>query len=394
MSTKITLKHRNFYRSCGFYQILSNFQKTSKKKEILWIKGRGSSIYTLFTLLITLYNLFYKENAMKYVKLGTTGMDVSAFCLGCMTYGKPPAGMPGHQWALDEDESWKFIKAALEKGVNFFDTANVYSSGESEKVLGRAIKDFANRDEVVIATKVLGQIREGPNGKGLSRKAIFSEIDKSLERLGMDYVDLYIIHRFDYETPLEETLEALNDAVRSGKARYIGASSMYAWQFMKALSIQKANGWARFVSMQNYYNLLYREEEREMLPLCRHEGIGVTPWSPLARGKLTRPWTTETKSLREQTDTKVQQDLFAGTEAIDKPVVDRLIEVAGKRGVPPGQVALAWQFHNPAVTAPLIGATKPQHLEDATAALSISLSEEEIRLLEEPYQPHFHTPRF
>lgn len=328
---------------------------------------------------------------MNYVKLGNTGLRVSRICLGCMSYGKvkatPWPGMLNWAWTLNEEGSRPFIKRALELGINFFDTANVYSIGESEAVLGRAIRDFARRDELVIATKVNGAVRPDVNGHGLSRKAILTEVDNSLRRLGTDYIDLYIIHRFDYETPLEETLETLNDVVRSGKARYIGASSMYAWQFMKALGIQRAEGWARFVSMQNYYNLLYREEEREMLPLCLSEGVGVTPWSPLARGRLARPWTAEEQTERAKTD-NFARTLYSKTVDIDKPVIDRVNELAGKRGVPPAQIALAWLLHKPVVTAPIVGATKPHHLEDAVAALSVKLSNEEIAWLEEPYQPH------
>jgi aryl-alcohol dehydrogenase-like predicted oxidoreductase len=288
---------------------------------------------------------------------------------------------------LTEEEGRPYIKRALELGINFFDTANVYSSGESEAVLGRAIRDFTRRDEVVIATKVNGPMRPDPNGRGLSRKAILTEIDNSLQRLGTDYVDLYIIHRFDYQTPLEETLEALNDVVRSGKARYLGASSMFAWQFMKALSIQRARGWAAFVSMQNYYNLLYREEEREMLRLCASEGIGVTPWSPLARGRLARPWSDQAETERAKND-NFAKALYSKTVEIDKPVVDRVNDVAAKRHVPPSQIALAWMLQKPVVTSPIIGATKPHHLDDAIAALSIKLSDEEIGQLEELYQPH------
>jgi 1-deoxyxylulose-5-phosphate synthase len=328
---------------------------------------------------------------MKYTKLGNTGMQVSRICLGCMSYGKakvtPWPGMISWTWTLTEEESRPFIKRALDVGINFFDTANVYSIGDSEAVLGRAIRDFARRDELVIATKVNGPVRPDPNGKGLSRKAILCEVDKSLQRLGTDYIDLYIIHRFDYDTPLEETLEALNDVVRAGKARYVGASSMYAWQFMKAIGIQRANRWATFVSMQNYYNLLYREEEREMLRLCASEGIGVTPWSPLARGRLARPWAEQPPTERAKGD-QFAQRLYSKTVDMDKPIIDRVNELAKKRGVPPSQIALAWQFRKPVVASPIIGATKPNHLDDAVAALSVELSDEEIRFLEELYQPH------
>jgi len=332
---------------------------------------------------------------MDYVKLGNTGLRVSRLCLGCMSYGKvkatPWPGMLNWQWTLTEEASRPFIQRALELGINFFDTANVYSIGESEAVLGRAIKDFARRDELVIATKVNGPVRPDVNGRGLSRKAILDEVDKSLKRLGTDYIDLYIIHRFDYETPLAETLEALNDVVRAGKVRYLGASSMYAWQFMKALGIQRANGWATFISMQNYYNLVYREEEREMLKLCAAEGIGVTPWSPLARGRLARPWAEEPPTDRAKTDA-FGKNLYAKTVDLDRPVIDRVNELAGRRGVPPSHIALAWLFHQPVVTSPIVGATKPHHLEDAVAALSVKLSDDEIKWLEELYQPHPYPP--
>jgi 1-deoxyxylulose-5-phosphate synthase len=328
---------------------------------------------------------------MNYTRLGNTGMQVSRVCLGCMSYGKakvtPWPGMISWAWTLTEEDSRPYIKHALDMGINFFDTANVYSIGDSEAVLGRAIRDFARRDELVIATKVNGPVRPDPNGKGLSRKAILCELDKSLQRLGTDYIDLYIIHRFDYETPIEETLETLNDTVRSGKVRYLGASSMHAWQFMKAIGIQRSNRWATFVSMQNYYNLLYREEEREMLRLCASEGIGVTPWSPLARGRLARPWTEQPQTERAKND-QFAHRLYNKTVDMDKPIIDRVNELAKKRGIPPSQIALAWQFHKPVVTSPIIGATKPNHLEDAVAALSIKLSDEEIRFLEELYQPH------
>ncbi len=330
---------------------------------------------------------------MEYVKLGNTGLEVSRLCLGCMSYGRAQGGMIKWPWSLSEEEGRPFIKKALESGINFFDTANVYSDGESERVLGRAIRDYANREEVILATKVYNPVRPGPNGKGLSRKSILAEIDKSLERLGTDYIDLYIIHRFDHETPLEESLETLNDVVRSGKVLYLGASSMHAWQLMKALGLQRANGWARFISMQNYYNLLYREDEREMLGLCRSEGIGVTPWSPLARGRLARAWSEEPPTERAKTDA-FARTLYQKTTQLDKPVVDRLNELAKGRGVPPSQLALAWLFRNPVVCSPIVGATKPQHLEDAIQSLAITLSDEEVRLLEEPYQPHPATEAF
>ncbi|WP_207478514.1 aldo/keto reductase [Arenibaculum pallidiluteum] len=320
---------------------------------------------------------------MEYVKLGRTGLDVSRICLGCMSYGDPGRG--NHAWTLPEEESRPFIRKALELGINFFDTANVYSAGTSEEIVGRALRDFANRDEIVIATKVHGRMRPGPNGAGLSRKAILGEIDASLRRLGTDYVDLYQIHRFDPETPIAETLEALNDVVRAGKARYTGASSMYSWQFAKALAISERNGWARFATMQNHLNLLYREEEREMLPLCREEGIGVIPWSPLARGRLTRDWA-ET-SARSETD-QYMRTLYAATEEADRQVVEAVAAIAAARGVPRAQVAMAWLLQKPGVTAPIVGATKLHHLDDAVAALGVRLTAEEIAALEAPYVPH------
>jgi aryl-alcohol dehydrogenase-like predicted oxidoreductase len=321
---------------------------------------------------------------MEYVKLGRTGLEVSRICLGCMSYGEPERGN-NHPWSLGEETSRPFIKKALEGGINFFDTANVYSDGSSEEIVGRALKDFARRDEFVIATKVHGRMHPGPNGAGLSRRAIMAEIDASLRRLGMDHVDLYQIHRWDNNTPIEETLEALHDVVKAGKARYIGASSMYAWQFAKALAIAERHGWTRFVSMQNYVNLLYREEEREMLPLCAAEGIGVIPWSPLARGRLTRDW--DASSARAATD-EFGKRLYANTTNDDRNVVERVAQVAGRRGVPRAQVALAWLLSKPVITAPIVGATKLQHLEDALAAVTLKLSAEEIALLEEPYVPH------
>jgi aryl-alcohol dehydrogenase-like predicted oxidoreductase len=320
---------------------------------------------------------------MEYVKLGHTGLDVSRICLGCMSYGVPERG--AHSWSLNEEQSRPFIKKSLELGINFFDTANVYSDGTSEEIVGRALKDFAKRDEVVIATKVHGHMRPGPNGSGLSRKAIMSEIDNSLRRLGTDYVDLYQIHRWDNNTPIEETLEALHDIVKAGKARYIGASSMYAWQFLKALHVSGHNGWTRFVTMQNYLNLLYREEEREMLPLCEAEKIGVIPWSPLARGRLTRDW--DEISARSETD-EFGKTLYSTTADADRKVVERVAEVAAKRGVPRAQVALAWVLQKKPVSAPIVGATKEYHLDDAIAALAIKLTPEEIASLEEPYTPH------
>src|ERR1700686_3985308 len=320
---------------------------------------------------------------MEYVKLGRTGLDVSRICLGCMSYGAADSG--NHAWSLGEEAARPFIKRALEGGINFFDTANRYSLGSSEEILGRAIKDFARRDEVVIATKVYGRMRPGPNGAGLSRKAIFAEIDNSLRRLGMDYVDLYQIHRFDHDTPIEETLEALHDVVKAGKPRYIGASSMHAWQFARALGIAEKNGWTRFVSMQNLVNLLYREEEREMLPLCEAEGIGVIPWSPQARGKLSRD--VGYTSIRTETDEAMTR-LFAKTEEADMKVADRVGEVANARGIPRAQVALAWLLAKPMITAPIVGATKLNHLDDALASVGVKLTAEEIASLEEPYIPH------
>ena len=326
---------------------------------------------------------------MEYVNLGKTGLKVSRICLGCMSYGEPATGKPkpgSHAWTLNETESQPFFRQALDLGINFFDTANVYSAGESENVLGRFLKANTRREAVVIATKLHGVMRDEPNGSGLSRKAIFFELDQSLRRLQTDYVDLYQIHRWDYETPIEETLDALNDVVRSGKVRYIGASSMYAWQFTKALYLSDRHGWARFVSMQDYYNLLYREEEREMIPLCQAEGVGVIPWSPLARGRLARPWQTES-TKRYETDL-FGKILYGQTEEIDRRVVERVGQVSEKRGVPRAQVALAWMFSKPGITSPIVGATKPHHLSDAVAALSLHLTSEEIASLEEPYAPH------
>ena len=311
---------------------------------------------------------------MEKRKIGS--LQVSVAGLGCNNFG----------WRLDAEATAQVVGAALEAGINFFDTANVYSSGESEAVLGRAIRDFAHRDDVVIATKVWAPVRQGPNGRGLSRKAILSEIDKSLQRLGTDYFDLYWIHRYDYDTPLEETLEALNDVVRAGKARYLGASSMYAWQLMKALGLQRAHGWAPFVAMQNYYNLLYREDEREMLRLCRSEGVGTTPWSPLARGRLARPWTEEPPTDRAKTDA-FGKTLYVKTEDLDRPIVERVAQMAQERGVSMAQIAMAWLLRQPGVTSPIVGATKPHHLDDALAALSVTLSDEDMTRLEEVYQP-------
>jgi aryl-alcohol dehydrogenase-like predicted oxidoreductase len=320
---------------------------------------------------------------MKTLKLGRTGLDVSRLCLGCMSYGAPDRGT--HPWSMGEAESRPFIKRALDLGINFFDTANVYSDGTSEEYVGRALIDYARREEVVIATKVNGRMHKGPNGAGLSRKTIMTEIDASLRRLGTDHVDLYQIHRWDYGTPIEETLEALHDVVKAGKSRYIGASSMYAWQFAKALAISERHGWTRFVSMQNFVNLLYREEEREMLPLCRDQGIAVIPWSPLARGRLTRPWDQSTARL--ETD-EFGRTLYAHTGDADRKVAEAVGEVAQARGVPRAQIALAWVLQKSEVTAPIVGATRLEQLDDAVAALSIKLTKEEVKAMEAPYVPH------
>jgi len=326
---------------------------------------------------------------MDYVNLGKTGLKVSRICLGCMSYGAPASGeLTGgrHAWVLNEEESQPYFRQALDLGINFFDTANVYSSGASEEVLGRFLKAHTRREAVVVATKVFGVMRQEPNGRGLSRKAIFYELDQSLRRLQTDYVDLYQIHRWDHETPVEETLEALHEVVKSGKVRYLGASSMFAWQFTKALYRADLHGWTRFVSMQNHYNLLYREEEREMLPLCLSEGIAVIPWSPLARGRLARPWQAES-TKRFETD-RFGKFLYSQTEDIDRKVVDRLSQMARERGVPQVQLALAWMLGKPGITAPIVGATKPHHLAEAVAALSLRLTPEEVAALEEPYVAH------
>ncbi|PYK12677.1 MAG: alcohol dehydrogenase [Verrucomicrobia bacterium] len=319
---------------------------------------------------------------MNYTNLGRTGLKVSRICLGCMSYG-----LEEREWGLNEEQGRPFIKRAVELGINFFDTANMYGDGRSEEVLGRALREFANRKEMVVATKVYFPMRSDVNGRGLSRKAIMTEIDQSLRRLAMDYVDLYQIHRWDYETPIEETLEALHDVVKSGKARYIGASSMFAWQFCKALYVADLHGWTRFVSMQPHYNLLNREEEREMLPLCLAEAVGVLPWSPLARGRLARAWEAQSSTTRGQTD-EYGKELYSGSEAADKLVVDRLGEIANARGIPRAQIALAWLLRNPAVTAPIVGATKLHHLDDAVASLDVQLSDAETEALEAPYVPH------
>jgi 1-deoxyxylulose-5-phosphate synthase len=320
---------------------------------------------------------------MDQIRLGSSGLHVSRVCLGMMSYGNDS----DRPWVLDEDAAEPIVRRAVEGGVTFFDTADVYSGGASEVATGRLLPKYIARDEVVVATKVNGAMTPGPNGRGLSRKHILSGIDASLERLGMDYVDLYQIHRWDPHTPIEETMEALHDVVRAGKARYIGASSMYAWQFAKAQAVADAHGWTRFVSMQNHYNLVYREEEREMIPLCIDQGVGVIPWSPLARGFLTgtRTRAGERRTTRAETD-KFTDSLYGRDEDFD--VADRLTEVASGRGVPPAQLALAWLLHKPGVTAPIVGATKLAHLEDALAAAELDVDDEDVLALEEPYVPH------
>jgi len=326
---------------------------------------------------------------MEYQRLGTTGLVVSRICLGCMSYGDPDAMLPGQplgwKWALREEESRPFFKRALEQGINFFDTANVYSFGASEEITGRALKEYAKRDEVVIATKVYNTMHNGPNGRGLSRKAILSEMDASLKRLGTDYVDLYQIHRWDNETPIEETMEALHDVVKAGKARYLGASSMFGWQFAKAQHVASVNGWTKFVSMQNHWNLLYREEEREMAPLCNDQGVGMIPWSPLARGRLARA--PDAKTTRTETDAFGKR-LYATMEAADGRVIAALDKIARARSLPHGQVALAWLLQKKGVTGPIVGATKLHHLEEAVGALAVRLEKAEVRALEEAYVPH------
>jgi aryl-alcohol dehydrogenase-like predicted oxidoreductase len=317
---------------------------------------------------------------MKYVRLGRTGLQVSRFALGCMSFGSPEAGQ--HSWTLAEDDAKPMIRAAVEAGINFFDTANTYSAGTSEEIIGRVLKEHTSRENIVIATKVYGRMRPGPNGAGLSRKVIMSEVEASLRRLGTDYIDLYQIHRWDPHTPIEETLEALHDLVRSGKVRYVGASSMYAWQFSKALYTADLRGWSRFVSMQPHYNLLYREEEREMLPLCEDQEIGVLPWSPQARGRLTRPW--KEVSVRSEND-EFGKKLYGSD---DKPIVDAVERIAVDRGVTQAQVALAWLLRQPVVTAPIIGATKDRHITDAAASLELVLTDDECAALEQPYLVH------
>lgn len=319
---------------------------------------------------------------MEYVKLGATGLEVSRICLGCMTFGASDLG--NHSWTMDEEASRPLVKQAIELGINFLDTANTYSNGNSEEIVGRAIKEFARREDIVLATKVFNRMRPGPNGAGLSRKAIFDEIDNSLRRLGTDYVDLYQIHRFDYSTPIEETLEALHDVVKAGKARYIGASSMHAWQFAKAIYLSRLNGWTQFVSMQNHLNLLYREEEREMLPFCEDQKIAVIPWSPLARGRLARDWDESTE--RTRTD-EVGKTLYTQAIESDHQIIDAVGTLAKARNVPRAQVATAWLLQKSAVTAPIIGASKPHHLTDAVSALSLKLTADEVATLETPYVP-------
>ncbi|MCB0005418.1 MAG: aldo/keto reductase [Anaerolineales bacterium] len=321
---------------------------------------------------------------MNYVKLGNTGLDVSPICLGCMSFGSAE-GWAHNPWALEEKASRTLIKQALDLGINFFDTANVYAFGRSEEILGRALNDFAKRDEVVIATKVFSPMRQGPNGGGLSRKNIMAEIDHSLRRLNTDYVDLYITHRWDYHTPIEETMAALHDVVRAGKARYIGASAMYAWQFQRALHVAEKNGWTRFVSMQNHYNLIYREEEREMMPLCAEEKIAVTPYSPLASGRLARDWAETTTRLEADPIARQKYDATADS---DRRVVQRVAALASKLGVPHAHIALAWLRQQDAVVAPVIGATKQSHIDSAVESLTVDLTVEELAFLEEPYGPH------
>jgi 1-deoxyxylulose-5-phosphate synthase len=320
---------------------------------------------------------------MEYVKFGKTGLGVSRLCVGCMTYGVPSRGP--HPWTLDEEKSRPLIKQALDLGINFFDTANVYSDGTSEEIVGRALKDFVRRDDVVLATKVNGRMRPGPNGAGLSRKAIFAEIDNSLRRLGTDFVDLYQIHRADRTVPIEETMEALHDVVKSGKARYIGASNMYAWQFAKAIYTSRMHGWTEFVSMQDHINLINREEEREMVPFCLDQGIAVIPWSPLARGRLTRGW--NERSARLETD-EYGKTLYNDFPDSDRLVIEAVGEVAASRGMTRAQVALAWVLHKKGVTSPIVGASKPEHLTEAVAALALKLTADEIEMLEGPYVPH------
>ena len=316
---------------------------------------------------------------MRYVKLGSTGVEVSPICLGCMSFGVPDRG--GHPWSHDEEASRPLLRQAIEAGINFFDTANVYSDGTSEEIVGGALAELANRDEIVLATKVCGRMRPRPNGSGLSRKAILSEIDHSLRRLGTDYVDLYQIHRWDHETPIEETMEALHDVVKAGKARYLGASSMYAWQFAKAQHVAERHGWTPFVTMQNHYNLLHREEEREMLPLCADLGVAAIPWSPLARGRLTRDW--DATTARAETD-EFGRSLY---QPDDRVIVDAVAAIADRRGVSRAQIALAWVSRHPTVVAPIFGVTRAEHIDDAVASLAVELTDDEVAELEKPYTP-------
>ena len=321
---------------------------------------------------------------MQYVKLGKTGLEVSRICLGCMGFGDPERWL--HKWVVSEEQTHTVIRHAIEKGINFFDTANIYALGTSEEYVGSALKKFTKRDDVVLATKVHGRMADGPNGGGLSRKAILAEVDNSLRRLQTDYIDLYQIHRWDYGTPIEETLEALNDIVRAGKVRYIGASAMYAWQFQKALFISEKHGWAKFVSMQNHLNLIYREEEREMLPLCADAGIGVIPYSPMASGKLTRAWS-EDSSARASTD-QILQMKYGASADIDAPILARVGDVSERLGIPRSHVALAWLLQKPQVAAPIIGPTTIAHIDDAIGAIDVTLPAEDIKYLEELYVPH------
>jgi aryl-alcohol dehydrogenase-like predicted oxidoreductase len=320
---------------------------------------------------------------MQFTRLGHTGLQVSRLCLGCMTYGEPNAG--AHPWTLPEATSRPLIRQAVEAGINFFDTANIYSNGSSEEILGRALREYALRDEIVVATKVRFGWRKGPNSGGLSRKVILSEIDASLRRLGMDHVDLYQIHRWDPDTPIEETMEALHDVVKAGKARHIGASSMAAWQFAKAQQVARTHGWTRFISMQPEYSLLYREEEREMLPLCRDQGVGVIPWSPLARGRLARPWGQHTPRIASD---DFGSKLFAHTEDNDREVAQALADMARARDLPRAQIALAWVLAQPGISAPIIGVSRTEQLEDAVAALTVTLGGDEMDRLQAPYRPH------
>ena len=325
---------------------------------------------------------------MEYIKLGTTGLDVSPIAIGAMTYGEPHRGHP--VWSKGEEEARPLIKHALDSGINFFDTANMYSNGSSEEILGRALKDFANRDDVVIATKLRHPMRPGPNGKGLSRKAIMTEVDHSLERLGTDYIDLYQVHRNDHATPLEETLEALSDLVKAGKVRYLGASSMFAWEFAKALHVQKQNGWARFVSMQDHYNLLAREEEREMIPLCLDEGVGTIIWSPLARGRLSRAWGDARATARAESDGDYADLLYSPAEEdSNHAIIDAVGKVAAAHGVSRATIALAWLHRQPVVTAPLVGANSTQQIDEAVASLDVQLTDDEVTSLIAPYTPRY-----